>query len=222
VATLAGGVAHEVSNPLAFVRADLNEIQRMAEAVEAHRKGGASQLADELADLRGLAEEALEGIARIERIAAGMRRLATANEGFGPVDLAPVVDEAVQLARIRFTRPLAVELQLDPDLPLVRGAPALLVQALVHLLIAAQRGPALAGGAIRVRGERSDGVVELRIGGTSGDATAAAATAPHDAEDLGLPIARDIARDHGGELEVSGPAGAPAALTLRLPLGEVT
>jgi nitrogen-specific signal transduction histidine kinase len=222
VATLAGGVAHEVSNPLSFVRADLNEIQRLAEAVEAHRKGGPSPLADELADLRGLAEEALEGIARIERIAAGMRRLATAGEGFGAVDLIPVLDEAVQLARIRFTRPLAVELQLDPQLPAVRGAPALLVQALVHLLVAAQRGPAAAGGTIRVRGERSDGTVLLRIGGAGGtEAGVAAAVGAPDGDDLGVPIARDIARDHGGELEVVGPPGAPTALTLRLPLVEV-
>jgi signal transduction histidine kinase len=203
------------------VRADLNEIQRLAEAVEAHRKGGPSPLADELADLRGLAEEALEGIARIERIAAGMRRLATAGEGFGAVDLIPVLDEAVQLARIRFTRPLAVELQLDPQLPAVRGAPALLVQALVHLLVAAQRGPAAAGGTIRVRGERSDGTVLLRIGGAGGAETVAAAASAPDGDDLGVPIARDIARDHGGELEVVGPPGAPSALTLRLPLVEV-
>jgi nitrogen-specific signal transduction histidine kinase len=220
VATLAGGVAHEVSNPLAYVRADLNEIQRLGAAVEAHRKQGPSPLADELADLRGLAEEALEGIARIERIAAGMRRLATAGEGFASVDLLPVVDEAVQLARIRFARPLAVDLDLDPELPAVRGAPALLVQALVHLLIAAQRSPSVAR-SIRVRGERANGSVLLHIGsGAAGELAAASTRGASEGEDLGLPIARDIARDHGGELEVIGPPSAPSVLTLRLPLAE--
>ena len=94
----------------------------------------------ELVDLRGLAQEALEGIARIERIAAGMRRLSTASEGFAARRARARVDEAVQLARIRFARPLDVELRLEPELPSVRGAPALLVQALLHLLVAAQRG----------------------------------------------------------------------------------
>jgi signal transduction histidine kinase len=40
-------------------------------------------------------------------------------------------------------------------------------------------------------------------------------------DDLSLPIARDIARDHGGELEISGSPGAPTALALHLPLAEV-
>jgi PAS domain S-box-containing protein len=208
VATLAAGVAHEVSNPLAFVRANLAEMERLGAAVQEHRKGGPSNLADELADLRGLAQEALEGIARIERIAAGVRRLSMAGEGFAEIELGPVVDEAVLLARIRVPTPLRVELALDPELPPVRGASALLVEALLHLLIAAQRGAGASEGPLRIEGFRVNGEVVLRVGGSC------------DADDLGLPIARDIARDHGGELEIVGPPAAPASLALRLPVAE--
>lgn len=215
VATLAGGVAHEVSNPLAFVRANLGEIERLGAAAERAREKGDSPLAEELSDLRGLAQEALEGIARIERIAAGMRRLSTAGEGFSRVELAPVIDEAVQLARIRFARPLAVELVLEPELPAVRGAPALLVQALLHLLVAVQRGAP--PGAIRVRCERVREQVVVRIEASAGEPCARAG----EADDPGLALARDIADDHGGELEVLGPGAAPSALALRLPLAEV-
>jgi PAS domain S-box-containing protein len=220
VATLAGGVAHEVSNPLAFVRANLAEIDRLGALAERHLEAGRSELASELADLSGLAKEALEGIARIERIAAGMRRLSTANEGFADVELGPVVDEAVQLARIRFARPLDVDLQIDPHLPSVRGAPALLVQALLHLIVAAQRGASARGCAIRVRGERAGEAVVVRIGCQDGSAGAVETDASSRADDPGLPIARDIARDHGGELEIDGSAAAPTALALRLPLAE--
>jgi PAS domain S-box-containing protein len=223
VATLAGGVAHEVSNPLAFVRANLAEIDRLGTAAAWHLEGGPSELASELGDLRGLAQEALEGIARIERIAAGMRRLSTASEGFAEVDLGPVVDEAVQLARIRFAHPLDVDLQLDPHLPSVRGAPALLVQALLHLLVAAQRGASARGGAIRGRGERAGETVVVRIGCEDGSGgTSETDGASGHADDPGLPIARDIARDHGGELEIDGSVAAPTALALRLPLAEGT
>ncbi|HXK23821.1 MAG TPA: histidine kinase N-terminal 7TM domain-containing protein [Myxococcota bacterium] len=228
VATLAGGVAHEVSNPLAFVRANLAEIDRLGAAAEQHLEGGASPLARELVDLRSLAQEALEGIARIERIAAGMRRLSTAGDGFGSVELGPVLDEAVQLARIRFARPLDVALRLDPQLPSVRGAPALLVQALLHLLVAAQRGASADGSAIEVRGERTGDEVVVRIaaaGRAGADARRELVDAEREAgaarsDDPGLPIARDIARDHGGALEVAGPAAAPTELALRLPLAE--
>jgi PAS domain S-box-containing protein len=228
VATLAGGVAHEVSNPLSFVRANLAEIDRLGAAAERHLGSGPSPLARELVDLRGLAQEALDGIGRIERIAAGMRRLSTANDGFGSVELGPVLDEAVQLARIRFARPLDVALRLDPQLPNVRGAPALLVQALLHLLVAAQRGAGPSGSAIEVRGERAGGEVVVRIA-AAGSAGAHTRRELADAErdvdaalsdDPGLPIARDIARDHGGALEVAGPDAAPTELALRLPLAE--
>jgi PAS domain S-box-containing protein len=214
IATLAGGVAHEVSNPLAFVRANLAEIERSGAAAQRWREKGESRLADELADLRGLAQEALEGIARIERIAAGMRRLSTAGEGFTRVELGPVIDEAVQLARIRFARPLAVELDLPPELPPVHGAPALLVQALLHLLVAVQRGTP--PGAIRLKSERVDGHLVVRIQASR----AGEAVQPAESDDPGLPIACDIARDHGGEIEVRGPVGAPFELALRLPLAE--
>jgi len=221
VATLAGGVAHEVSNPLAFVRANLTEIDRLGAYAEWHREAEPSGLASELVDLRGLAQEALEGIARIERIAAGMRRLSTASEGFADMELGPVVDEAVQLARIRFARPLDVDLQIDPQLPQVRGAPALLVQALLHLLVAAQRGASARGGAIRVRGERAGGEVVVHIGCAGGsDGAPESDLAYARSDDPGLPIARDIARDHGGDLEIVGSAAAPTALALRLPLAE--
>jgi len=224
VATLAGGVAHEVSNPLAFVRANLAEIDRLGASAERALASDPTPLASELADLRGLAREALEGIARIERIAAGMRRLSTAGEGFCVVELGPVLDEAVQLARIRFAQPLDVDLRLDPELPSVRGAPALLVQAVLHLLVAAQRGAAASGAPIEVRGERAGEEVVVRIGraGNGHGAPEPQVAAEGRGDDPGLPIARDIARDHGGELEVGGPPGAPTTLALRLPLADAS
>jgi PAS domain S-box-containing protein len=218
VATLAGGVAHEVGNPLAVVRGNLTEIDRLGAYAEWHREVEPSELSNELVDLRGLAQEALEGIARIERIAAGMRRLSTASESFADMELGPVVDEAVQLARIRFAHPLDVDLQLDPHLPQVHGAPALLVQALLHLLVAAQRGASTRGGAIRVRSARAGEAVVVHIDCGDGASAASATDIAPRSVDPGLPIARDIARDHGGDLEIAGSADAPTALALRLPL----
>jgi len=221
VATLAAGVAHEVSNPLAFVRANLAEVERLGAAVLDHLAAGPSPLAHEIVDLRDLAREALEGIARIERIAAGMRRLSTASEGFAPVELRPVLDEAVLLARIRFPKPLAVETHLDPQLPAVRGASALLVQALLHVLLAAQRGAQASGGAIRVEGRRIGAEVVLRVGWPGGPRDSSSPLPSGAEDDLSLPIARDIARDHGGELEICGSPSAPTELSLHLPLAEV-
>jgi hypothetical protein len=90
----------------------------------------------------------------------------------------------------------------------------LLVQALLHLLVAVQNGAP--PGPLRLRGGRAGAQLLLEIASAPGTGPARAG----DAGDPGLSIARDIARDHGGELELRGAPEAPRALVLRLPLAE--
>jgi signal transduction histidine kinase len=103
VGALAGEVALQINDPLTFVRASLVEIERLGMRVDAEsaRGGPDAELAEELADLRSVALETLEGVERIRRIVDGMRDLSSLDRvGATPVDLNEVVREALRMAQL--------------------------------------------------------------------------------------------------------------------------
>ena len=230
VGTLAAGIAHEVSNPLAFIRANLSQIHRMGERVEAchAERDPDAKLAEELADLREIAEETLDGIERIEHIVTGMRRLATIRErSFRRVEVNQVVRDSLRLSNLSRDVQIAVETRLADALPPVEGNPERLVQAVLNLLVNARQ--ALEGRSGRVCVEtRCDGAsLEIRVG-DDGPGIAEeiqerifdpffTTKDPDQGTGLGLAIAFDIVRDHGGDLEVRSKPGAGACFIVHLP-----
>lgn len=227
--TLAGGVAHEVNNPLAFIRSNLSQVQRMGQQVEEARAEGGpdAKLAVALADLREIADETLEGIARIERIVQGMRQLRPAHEeGFEAVDVNEVVRDALRLSNAERASSVTVDLALDEALPPVDGAPDRLVQAVLNLLVNALH--ALAdGGTLRVETGRAGREVEIRVCDDGPGVPAPlqerifdpffTTRDPDEGTGLGLPIAFEILRDHEGSLELRSAEGEGACFAARLP-----
>jgi PAS domain S-box-containing protein len=229
VGTLAAGIAHEVNNPLAFIRANLTEIQRLGEIAESHRQGPEAKLAEELADLPGIAAETLDGIQRIERIVSGMRRLSTPRgEPVARVDLNEVVCDAVRLANLHRDDRVAVELNLWRQPVWVEGSARRLGQALLNLVLNAHQ--ALEGardGRIAIA-TRCDGDVAVVAVADNGPGIPIelqerifdpffTTKSPDKGTGLGLAIAFDIARDHRGLLDVRSRPGAGATFSLRLP-----
>jgi signal transduction histidine kinase len=230
VGTLAAGIAHEVSNPLTFIRANLSQIHRMGERVEAchAERDPDAKLADELADLREIAEETLDGIGRIEHIVTGMRRLAARREqSFQRVDANQVVRDALRLSNLSRAEQVAVETRLADALPPVEGTPKRLVQAVLNLLVNARQALEGRSGRVFVETRCHDSSLEIRVG-DDGPGIAEEIQGhifdpffttkdPDQGTGLGLAIAFDIVRDHGGELEVRSKPGAGACFIVRLP-----
>jgi signal transduction histidine kinase len=229
VGTMAAGIAHEINNPLAFIRANLGQLQLMGTDVERAHAASDSALAEELADLREIAEETLSGIDRIERIVSDMRQLSSApREGFAPTDVNEVVREAARLIGLRRGSPVEIATSLAEDPPSVLGVSQLLVQGVLNLLVNAHQ--ALQGtedARIELETRRSGGEVLIRVhdnGPGISDDIRARIFDPffttkniEEGTGLGLAIVRDIFDDHGGAVEVDSQPEGGTTFTARIP-----
>jgi PAS domain S-box-containing protein len=229
VGSLAAGVAHEVNNPLAFVRANLHQVERLAALVAKHAGSLARSdpEAEELAELPQVVAECLDGIDRIGRIVGAMRRFSRLPaEELGPVDVNEVVAEAMRLADLHHNRVVTIEAWLAEGLPAVHGSAQRLTQVVLNLLVNAKQ--ALAGrndGHVTVRTRAVGDFVELSVVDNGPGVPEAirdrifdpffTTKGPEDGTGLGLAIAFDIVREHGGMLELEpGPRGGACFLAL--------
>jgi PAS domain S-box-containing protein len=230
VGSLAAGVAHEVNNPLAFVRANLGQLGQLAELAVKRGLDPAEPESEELAELPQLVAECVDGIERIGRIVDVLRRFSRApGEDFGPVDLNRVVQESLRLVELHRAGPVAVEAWLDASLPSVRGSAQRLTQVFVNLLLNAKQ--AMAGrseGHVTVRTRRLDDVVEAMVSDDGPGVPPAlrdrifdpffTTKGPEDGTGLGLSIAYDIVREHGGVIELDPSPRAGAVFVVHLPI----
>ena len=209
--TLAGGLAHELANPLTTVSLELDILDEKQLPLEAREKLRSVRL----------------GVARMRDILLAMKQGARFSSGeVREVQLHAEVDLALTLVSQRIKGGVTVERQYAPDAPLVSCQPTLLGQLLVNLLInsldamAGQRDARLT---VRVRkGAEGAALVEVEDSGpgipeelrerifepffsTKGD----------KGNGLGLWISLEIARVHGGELVA---LGAPGGALFRLSL----
>ncbi len=231
VGMLAAEVSHEIEEPLDAIRADLLEIERLAaklgEGAEADVK-----LAEELGDLRDVAHETLEGVARIRRIAEGMRELSTVEQsGFATVDLVAVAHDAMRLARLdESSEGAEVQVRFAP-VPAVVGNPDRLVQVVLNLLVNARQ--ALIGveaPRLRIETREVDGFAELHVRDNGRGIPDSlrhrifdpffTTRGPDEGTGLGLAIAFDIAREHDGVLEERSGSDAGAWFALRIPAAD--
>ena len=141
VGILAAGVAHEINNPLAFVRANLVHVRTLAERIDKLVDLDPAGPDADLLELGTVVEESLEGVVRIARIVNDMLRFSRVpEEAAEAVDLNDVVRVALRLAA--FDRNNAVAGGAAPGgrhCRAVRGSANRLVQVLLNLLLNANQ-----------------------------------------------------------------------------------
>jgi signal transduction histidine kinase len=229
VGILAAGVAHEVNNPLAYVRANLAHLQSLAARLEKHLEIAPGDPDAELLEIPEILSESLGGLDRIGRIVESMLRFSRVpDESRHPVDLNDAVEQALRLAELHRVGHVHLECVLAPALPRVLGSQDRLVQVLLNLFLNAKQ--ALADrreGHIVAETAVEDDSVVVRIRDDGPGIPEEhheqvfdpffTTRPPDQGTGLGLSIAFDIVREHAGTLELESIPGRGSCFEIRLP-----
>jgi len=226
--TLAGGVAHEVNNPLAYVSANLAFLRE-----ELSGSQGPAASREEL--LQALAE-CVEGIGRVRETVTGLERFASPETTApAPVDVRSEIEAALGLARHELTRRARLEVDLPAGLPRVMADGGSLRQLFLNLLVnAAQAVPEGKPDANRIavsaRLESGQVVVDVSDSGVGIPSHVMPrifdpffSTKPvGTGTGLGLSVCHGIVKGLGGSIEVESEPGRGARFRVLLPVVRVT
>ncbi|MDX2011100.1 MAG: ATP-binding protein [Myxococcaceae bacterium] len=225
VGRLAAGVAHEINNPLAYVKANIGVLRR-----DLFGEGALSE-----AEALEVLDETKAGIERICQIVLDLKSFAReGRDEVEPVDLKDLVDGAVRLASVRLPPGVKVTVRLD-RLMLVRANRRKLSQVVLNLLVNAgeamedARTPA---GRIVVHGELvSDGFL-LHVDDTGPGLPDEVlqrlfepfftTKGPGKGTGLGLALSREYLAGFGATVRASNRPTGGARFTLHLRLALVT
>jgi nitrogen-specific signal transduction histidine kinase len=224
VGTLAGGVAHEINNPLAAVIANielaLDDVKELAIPT------GKQELLEELEDAR-------EAAHRVRQIVRDLRLFSRAEEDRKDlIDVRDVLESTLRMAWNEIRHRAKLVKAFD-DVPLVDANEARLGQVFLNLVLNAVHAIG-AGRAeaneIRVSTsyEQGEVVVEVRDSGDGMPDDVKArifepffSTKPAGVgRGLGLPISQRIIEEIGGRIEVKTRLGDGSSFTVRLPAAE--
>jgi len=262
VGQLAAGVAHEINTPLQYVGDNIDYLIRcfgqietalrnFQEVISSLKNGGIDNsrleeiektsnqlgLTDLLEDIPETLKDCRDGISSIAAIVRAMKEFSHPGTGEkAPVDVNKTIESTVTVARNEWKYVADVELDLDPDLPLVPGYEGDLKQVFLNLLVNAAQaiGEVVGDGSqgkgkiiIRTRQEDDWVVVEFIDNGPGIPERLQSrifepffTTKPvGKGTGQGLAIAHSvIVKKHEGRIEVESEAGSGTTFRVWLPL----
>jgi len=233
VGQLAAGVAHEINNPMSYVRSNLNVLREQWSALwsklPAIGEGGPGDLREGLEDCQELVEETLEGVERTIAIVRDIREFSHMGSGdrsgWESADIRELLESARRVAAPRVPAGLRITAQHDPAPP-CRCSPNQLRQVFVNLIINAVQALGEQG-EIRLSTGIDGGEIFARVQDDGPGMTEATrqrlfdpffTTKPvGEGTGLGLSVSYEIVRNHGGEIIVEAEPGVGACFEIRLP-----
>ncbi len=227
VGQLAAGIAHEINNPMAYVRSNLTVLGEdlAALAKEIRERDPESPALTSIAQLDALRERSLAKVQSTVNIVRDLREFSHAGQAQRePVDANALLENAARLVSARSDGLREIELHPSASARVV-AAPGQLRQVFLNLLVHARQA---AGPQGRVSATTSSTQDEVLIGVHDDGAPItpeartrlfepfAATRGAAGEPSLGLYISQQIAREHGGRIEVLSNERS-TSLVVRLP-----
>ena len=214
---MAGGIAHEVRNPLAVISSAAQLLAEKSLKPEVQR-----ECAEVIFRATQKAGSIIEGLLRFAR--------SSGRNPLRPLDLAPVVDEALALVANQLKLSRIQLLWEAPDCRVwIRGDAALLQQLITNLALNAANAMADHGGTLSVSLAPTDDQVVLEITDTGKGIPSADLPKVFDpffttmpigkGTGLGLSISYSIVQEHGGKIDITSSEGTGTTVSVALPRG---
>ena len=239
VGQLAAGVAHEINNPVGFVRSNLNSARgytRKIAALGPLIKADQGQawtywkrelLPELLEDFDALLEESIGGADRVTKIVSDLKTFSSQDhEDAEPLDLNDNLRVVCSVAEGQVPEGARVDLDLQP-LPLFTCEGGRINQVFLNVLLNAVQAIA-PGGTVRVESVFADGEIRVAFEDNGGGIPEENLSRIFDpffttrpvgsGTGLGLTVSRDIVRGCGGTLDITSQVGSGTRAVIRLPL----
>ena len=219
IAQLAGGLAHEIRNPLSTMCLNLDLLAEDFHDPTSPRDRRVAQKIERLRKETQRLQNILEDFLRFARVQA-LRKV--------PTDLNAVIEEMQDFCEPQaMAQGIVVRSSFDPQLPRVPLDVELLRQALLNLILNAEH--AMPNGGELILTTRRDGdAVVIEVTDTGVGMTEDVRARVFDAfystrpggSGLGLPTTRKIVEAHDGTISVQSEPGRGTQFTIRLPLAQ--
>jgi two-component system, NtrC family, sensor kinase len=251
IGQLAAGVAHEINNPLGFVKGNLNTLKEFVGSLQKYL-----QVVDELSagsltaeknqflkasrkkyeidyifeEMQPLLAESVEGVERVSRIVTDLKDFARpGSNGMQEADLNRLVCCTINVLCSELKHVARLDTQL-PELPSLVCCPQEINQVIAHLLMNAAHAVEQ-GGTISISTFLEDSHLILMISDTGTGIPPELQLRIFEpffttkdvgkGTGLGLSVCYDIIKKHGGEIVVASAVGAGTTFTVKLPLAPV-
>jgi PAS domain S-box-containing protein len=230
VGQLAAGIAHEINNPMAYVRSNLSVLgEELAALDKALAANESVSRVDTHAQLQFLEKKRADSLASVKRTVSIVRDLREFSRTSGnereTVDVNAQLEQAARLASTRADGVSEVEVELR-EIPPVAIDSGQLLQVLLNLLTQAQQA-AGASGHVRATTAQADGCVLISVHDDGPPlrpeqrdrvfepfAVARGAGEPT----LGLYVSQQIVRENDGKLDVLSSEAHGTTFVVRLPV----